>query len=86
MKIFENKIKKGFIDLFKQRKQERMLQYKFKDDFLDKLQNCFGDNKEELFANKKNSYKNACLNNNVDDATRESLNVDVESCCEIIDL
>ena len=34
MKIIEKKIKNGFSNLFSQRKKKRMLQYKFKDEFL----------------------------------------------------
>lgn len=43
MKVIEKEIKEGFINLFRERKKKRMLQYKFKDEFLDSLQSCFND-------------------------------------------
>lgn len=87
MKIIEKKIKNGFSNLFSQRKKKRMLQYKFKDEFLEKLQNCFDANKGTSSAKEQgNGNKDNLKNNIYDKYKNDDLDCNIDGYCEIVDL
>lgn len=84
MKIIEKEIKDGFLNLFRQRKKERMLQYKFKDEFLESLQNCFDR------VEKQNS---CCIDGIVhsgilcdEENGKSCCDQSVEFCCQVVDV
>ena len=82
MKIIERNIKNGFLEIIRQRKKERMLQYKFKDDFLEKLQGYFDDN---ICCSTKTCSKDDDFLNDKIESQKDNIN-NIELCCEVVDL
>ena len=64
-----------------------MLQYKFKDEFLEKLQNCFDANKGTSSAKEQDNGNKDNLKHNIyDKCKNHDLDCNIDGYCEIVDL